>query len=127
MECANAARSGGVAPAMETYAVALRIPAKPPMAAAAIPPVRCDRSASRRVADQSVEVLLVQGIEAARGLVQDQEVRLGREGEQERELLLVPVRVLAVLAPEVQVEALRDGLDVSVRDATAQAGDVRHD
>ena len=53
-------------------------------------------SAGARVAHEPVELLLVQWIETAGGLVEHQQRRTRRERQEQRELLLVPVRVLAV-------------------------------
>src|SRR5438093_8202697 len=69
----------------------------------------------------------MQRIESARRLVEDEQGRLWREREEQCELLLVAVRVLAVLAAEVEIEPLRDSLDLTVRDIPAQARDIRHD
>ena len=80
-----------------------------------------------RVANQTVELLLVQRIESARGLVEDEQRRLRREREEEGELLLVPVRVLAVLATEIEIESFRDRLDVAVAHVAAKTRDVGHD
>src|SRR5260221_11354556 len=85
------------------------------------------RGARSRVSDELVELLLMQRVEPARRLVEDQERGLRGDREQQREVLLVAVRVLAVLAPEVEVELLRDRFDVGVRDVAAQTRDVGDD
>ena len=72
------------------------------------------RAVAAGVTNQPVELLLVQRIEPARRLVEDEQGGLRRKREKERQLLLVAVRVLAVLATEIEVETFRDGLDLAV-------------
>jgi len=76
---------------------------------------------------EAIELLLVQRIEPARGLVEDEEGRPRSEREEQGQLLLVAVRVFAVLAAEIEIEPFRDGLDVAVGHVAAETGDVRHD
>src|SRR5207245_2629686 len=78
------------------------------------------RAAGASIADQPVELLLMQGIETARRLVEDQRGRPRRERKQERDLLLVAVRVLAVLATEVEIKSFCDGLDLAAGEVTAK-------
>ncbi len=82
---------------------------------------------SAGVADQPVKLLLVKGIESARWLVEDEQPRLRRERQEQRQLLLVAVRVLAVLPTEVEIETFRDRLDLIVGDVAAKTCDVGDD
>ena len=59
-----------------------------------------------RLADELVERLLDERIEARRRLVEDQQVRPVLERDDEADLLLVALRVLLELATRVEVEAL---------------------
>src|SRR4029077_746158 len=79
------------------------------------------------LAHQCVELLLVQRVEAARRLVQDQQIGPVHEGQQDRELLLVSARVLAKPAAEVEVETLRDRADVALVHPSAHASEVGDD
>src|SRR2546428_7326754 len=79
------------------------------------------------VANQSVELLLVKRIKSARWLVEDEERRLRRERQEQPQLLLVAVRVLAVLATEIEIETFRDGFDLTVGHVAAKTRDVGHD
>src|SRR5437773_3979495 len=87
---------------------------------------------------QLVELLLVQRVEAAGRLVEDEQLRPVHEGEHDAELLLVAARVFAKAAAEVQVEAFGDvAHDLGVGAAAhasevgdhllaAQAAELRH-
>ena len=85
------------------------------------------RPARARLADQLVEDLLVQRIESPGGLVEDEQRRPMHEREDEQQLLLVAMRVLAVTPAEIEVEPLGEARHDRVRNSTPQAGDVRHD
>src|ERR1700730_13072664 len=80
-----------------------------------------------RLEDQAIEFLLVQWIEAARRLVENQQARAGHEGLDQDDLALVAGRVLAELAADVQLEALDHLLEVCVIDAPAQVREVLED
>src|SRR5712691_12291320 len=83
-------------------------------------------TAVARFAQQLVELLLVQGIEPARRLVEDEQVGPMHERKQDPELLLVAARVLAKSSVEVEVKALGDGAHVAPIHAAphpAQVGD----
>src|SRR5438552_11007741 len=85
------------------------------------------RATDPGIADQPVELLLVERIESARWLVEDEQCRLRRECQEQGQFLLVAVRVLAVLATEVEIETFRDRLHLAVGHVAAEAPDVRHD
>src|SRR5437868_11691830 len=76
---------------------------------------------------QVVALLLVQRVEAARRLIEDQQVGLVHESEQDPELLLVAARVLAKSAVQVEVEPLRDGADLALVDAASHTAQVSDD
>jgi len=62
--------------------------------------------------DHPFEFLLVQGIEAAGRLVEDQQAGAVHEGLDQHDLALVSGRVLAELAAGVELEALDQLLEV---------------
>src|SRR2546421_3479238 len=74
-----------------------------------------------------VELLLVEGIEAAGRLVQDQEPWPVHEPEQDGELLLVSSRVLAKALGQVKAETPANLGDHLIVNAAPQPGHVRHD
>jgi len=96
------------------------------------------RTVVTRVPKQPVKLLLVQRVEAAGRLVEDEQVRPVHESEEDAELLLVAARVLAEPAAQVEVETLGDGAnEAGVSPAThatevgdhllaAQAAELRH-
>src|SRR4051812_10308184 len=87
-----------------------------------------DRPAFRaRLLDHGVELLLVQGIEAARRLIEDEDAGAVHEGLDEDDLALVSGRVLPELAARVEVEALDQLLQVGAVDAATQVGEVLED
>src|SRR4029077_3399018 len=80
-----------------------------------------------RLVDHAVELLLVQRVEAAGGLVEDQHTRLVHEGLDEHDLALVAGRVLAKLATRVQVEAIDQRFEVRPVHTAAKVGEVLED
>ena len=80
-----------------------------------------------RLFQQGVELLLVERIEAARRLVEDQQVRLVHEGQDDGELLLVAARVFAEPAAQVQLEPLGDRPHALVIHTAAQPTQVGDD
>src|SRR5438105_1134902 len=66
------------------------------------------RAGIARFAQELIELLLVQGIEPARRLVEDEQVWPVHEREEDAELLLVAARVFAESSVEVKVEAFGD-------------------
>src|SRR5438105_6852302 len=85
------------------------------------------RAPAARVANKPVELLLMERVKPACRLVEDEQGGLWCEREEQRELLLVAVRVLAVLAAKIEIETPRDCLDLAVAHVAAEARDVRHD
>ena len=80
-----------------------------------------------RVAEQRVELALVERVEPAGGLIKDQQVWPVHEREQDRELLLVAAGVLAIPAIQVEVESLRDRAHLTAVHAASHAAQVSHD
>ena len=78
-------------------------------------------------AQQAVELLLVQRVEPARGLVEDEQVRRVHEGEDDAELLLVAARVLAKAPAQVQVEPVAKTAHTPCIHTAPHAAEVRHD
>src|SRR5207248_6395458 len=79
------------------------------------------------LAQQGVELLLVQRVEAAGRLVEDEKVRPVHEREHDRELLLVAARVFAKAPAEVEVEALGQLAHAPAVDAAPHAAQVGDD
>src|SRR3984893_14349948 len=80
-----------------------------------------------RLEDQAIEFLLVEWIEAARRLVENQQTRAMHEGLDQNDLALVSGRVLAELAAGVELEAIDKLLEVRVIDTPAQVPKVLED
>ena len=77
-----------------------------------------------RLADEGVERLLDERIQARGRLVEDQQLRPVLERDDEADLLLVALRVLLELARRVDLEALDERRLVGRVDAAAQVGEV---
>ena len=77
-----------------------------------------------RLADQPEERLLDERVEARRRLVEDQQVRLVLERDDQPDLLLVALAVLAEAAARVEIERLDQPRDVRPVDAAAQVPEV---
>src|ERR1700674_3017266 len=75
----------------------------------------------------AVELLLVQRVEAAGRLVEDEHARLVHEGLDDHDLALVAGRVLAKLTARVEVEALDQLLEIRLVDAPAQVREILED
>jgi hypothetical protein len=74
---------------------------------------------SRTVLSRLLEHLLYQGIEAGRGLVQQQQLHIGRQGGDDPDLLLVALGVGTTFLRGVEVEALEQfGAPLGVEPAT---------
>src|SRR5207302_9764827 len=82
---------------------------------------------SARLEDHAIEFLLVQRIEAAGRLVENQQARAMHEGLDQHHLALVSGGVLAKLATGVELEALDELLEVRVIDASPQVCEVLED
>ena len=80
-----------------------------------------------RLFDQPVELLLVQWIQAACRLVQNQHPRTVHERLDQHHLAFVASRVLAELAAGVELEALDQVLQIGVIDAATQVREVLED
>src|SRR5712691_5275293 len=80
-----------------------------------------------RLFDHVIELLLVQRIEAAGRLVENQQARAVHEGLDQDDLALVSSRVLAELSTGVEIEALDQLLEVGLVDAPAQIREVLED
>ena len=76
------------------------------------------------LADDRVELLLDERVEAGRRLVEEQQVGPVLEGDDQADLLLVALRVLAELARRIDLEPLDQLLLVGAVDAAAQVGEV---
>ena len=76
------------------------------------------------LADDAVEYLLDERVQARRRLVEEQQVGPVLEGDDQPDLLLVALRVLAELARRVHVQARDQVLLVRLVDAAAQVGEV---
>ena len=79
-------------------------------------------AAPARLADGVAERHLHQRVEAARGLVEHQQVGTGPEGGDELDLLAVPFRVVAHALSGVEVEALDELAPVRAVDGAVQVG-----
>ncbi len=77
-----------------------------------------------RLADDLVERLLDERVEARRRLVEEQQVRPVLEGDDQADLLLVALRVLLELAARVEIEAIDELLLVGRVDAAAEVREV---
>src|SRR2546430_14870939 len=77
-----------------------------------------------RLEHHAIEFLLVQWIEAAGRLVEDQQSRAMHEGLDQHHLALVSGRVLAELATGIELETVDKLLEVGVIDTTTQMGEV---
>src|SRR6266566_4306584 len=82
------------------------------------------RSRIASLGDELVELLLVQRVKPAGGLVEDQQLGSVHEGEEDAELFLVATGVLAEAAAEVEVEALGDFAYDAGIDVAAEAAEV---
>ena len=80
-----------------------------------------------RLRHHRFEDLLVERIEAAGRLVEDQHARAVHEGLDQHHLALVSGRVLAELAAQVEVETLDELLEIGAVDPPAQVGEVLED
>src|SRR5438094_1144190 len=80
-----------------------------------------------RLPQQAVELLLVQGIETARRLVEDEYPRPVHEGLDEDDLALVAGGVLAELAAGVELERVDQAREIGLVDAAAQPREVLED
>ena len=78
-------------------------------------------------ADELVEDLLMQRIEPAGRLVEDQHRRTVHERDHQKELLFVPVRVLAIPAAKVEVESLGEAGDHCLGHGAPQSRDIGDD
>ena len=79
------------------------------------------RPALSLLAEEGVELLLVQRIEPAGRLVEDQQVRRVHEREDDAELLLVATGVLAKTPAQIEVEPLAQVADAIAFDSAAHA------
>jgi len=79
-----------------------------------------------RLLHQTIELLLVQRIQAAGRLIQHEEARVVHEGEDQAELLLVAPRVLAEAAAQVQIEPPGECRHAVPIQAAAQPRHVAH-
>src|SRR5256885_16245130 len=77
-----------------------------------------------RLHDHAVELLLVQRIEAAGRLIEDEDARPVHESLDEDDFPLVARRVLAKLPAGVEVEPLDELLHVRLVDAAAEVGEI---
>ena len=80
-----------------------------------------------RLPDHRVELLLVQRVEAAGRLVQNENSWPVHEGLDEHDLALVARRVLAELAARVEVKAIDELLEVGMVDAASKVREVLED
>src|SRR5438552_2586441 len=80
-----------------------------------------------RLPDHRVELLLVQRVEAAGRLVQNENSWPVHEGLDEHDLALVARRVLAELAARVEVEAIDELLEVCMVDTPSKIREVLED
>src|SRR5207248_4660112 len=80
-----------------------------------------------RLEHHAIEFLLVQWIEAAGRLVEDQQARAMHEGLDQHHLALVSGRVLAELATGIELEAVDELLEIGVIDTSTQMGEVLED
>src|SRR5918995_1029714 len=78
----------------------------------------------RPLADQLEHVLLAEGVEAARRLVEDQQLRVVHERGDDADLLLVALREVAEPSLEVESNTLGELTDRAPVDAAAQAPEV---
>ena len=76
------------------------------------------------LADDLVERLLDQRVEARRGLVEEQQVRPVLKGDHQADLLLVALGVLLELAAGVEIEAIDEVLLVGLVDTAAEVREV---
>src|SRR5579859_1870555 len=85
------------------------------------------RATVSRFVQQAVELLLVERVEPAGGLVEDQQVRLVHESEKDAELLLVAAGVFAESAAQIEVETLGDVADRFLVEPAAHAAEEGDD
>ncbi len=74
-----------------------------------------------RFADHGVELLLVERIEAAGGLVENQQLRAVHERDDQRQFLLVAATVLAESLRKVELQPVAELLNLGMVDAAAHA------
>jgi hypothetical protein len=77
-----------------------------------------------RLGDQLEKGLLEQGIEPARRLVEDEELRLVHERLDQADLLPIAPGQAADARAQVELEPIRELLDACLRDATAEMPEV---
>ena len=85
------------------------------------------RPSALHLGDHVVELMLIQRVEAAGRLVEDQQARLVHEGLHQPDLLLVAARILAEAPAGVEFEAVDQGLQIGLVDAAAQVAEVCED
>src|SRR5450755_450553 len=84
-----------------------------------------DRAARiTRLNDHARKLLLIDGVQAAGRLVQDEKARAVHKGLNEADLALVAAGILTELAAEVQIEALDEQLEIRLIDAAAQMPEI---
>src|SRR6266702_2933765 len=74
--------------------------------------------------DHAVKLLLVQRVQAAGWLIQNQQARAVHKGLNDPDLALIAARILAELAAGIQIESLDELLEIGLIDATAQVPEV---
>src|SRR6266702_1868129 len=74
--------------------------------------------------DHAVKLLLVQRVQAASWLIQNQQARAVHKGLNDPDLALVAARILAELAAGIQIESLDELLEIGLIDASAQVPEV---
>ena len=83
------------------------------------------RSRRFHFADEPLKRLLIERVETARRLVEDQQARAVHESQHQSQLLLVATRVLAKAPAEVELQPLGELLDARRVDAAAHPAEVR--
>src|SRR5258708_2948662 len=81
------------------------------------------RATFSRFVQKLVELLLIERVEPAGGLVEDQQLRPVHESEEDAELLLVAAGVFAESPAQVEVEALRDVMHRFLVDAASHSAE----